>query len=142
MSLPINMKKKKNQPQISFFFVWWFKQDSRSCRKIQRGLIPKGLQDLDPGGFRAALKVGQHFRSERDLLLPPLAASRQLMPLLSQVEALLSTLEKSGAAVPAVVLRRLNQSQPLPPSSLQRFLRARNISGVVLADHSASFHNL
>lgn len=58
-----------------------------------------------------------------------------------QVEALLSTLEKSGAGVPAVVLRRPNQSQPLPPSSLQRFLRARNISGVVLADHSAVFHN-
>uniref|UniRef100_A0ABI7WV70 Nicastrin n=1 Tax=Felis catus TaxID=9685 RepID=A0ABI7WV70_FELCA len=59
----------------------------------------------------------------------------------NQVEALLSTLEKSGAGVPAVVLRRPNQSQPLPPSSLQRFLRARNISGVVLADHSAVFHN-
>ena len=142
LSLPINMKKKKNQPQISLFFVWWFQQDGRSFRKIQRGLIPKGLQDSDPAGFRAALKVGQRFRSERDLLLPPLAACRQLMLRLSQVEALLITLEKSGAAVPAVVLRRLNQSQPLPPSSLQRFLRARNVSGVVLADHSASFHNL
>lgn len=63
------------------------------------------------------------------------------LPLSPQVEALLSTLERSGAGVPAVVLRRPNQTQPLPPSSLQRFLRARNISGVVLADHSAVFHN-
>ncbi|MEJ1270370.1 nicastrin [Cricetulus griseus] len=60
---------------------------------------------------------------------------------LGQVEDLLVTLEKSGAGVPEVVLRRQNQSQALPPSSLQRFLRARNISGVVLADHSGSFHN-
>uniref|UniRef100_F7EHT7 Nicastrin n=1 Tax=Macaca mulatta TaxID=9544 RepID=F7EHT7_MACMU len=59
----------------------------------------------------------------------------------NQVEDLLVTLEKSGAGVPAVILRRPNQSQPLPPSSLQRFLRARNISGVVLADHSGAFHN-
>ena len=59
----------------------------------------------------------------------------------NQVEDLLATLEKSGAGVPEVVLRRLAQSQALPPSSLQRFLRARNISGVVLADHSGSFHN-
>ncbi|PNJ57018.1 NCSTN isoform 12, partial [Pongo abelii] len=59
----------------------------------------------------------------------------------NQVEDLLATLEKSGAGVPAVILRRPNQSQPLPPSSLQRFLRARNISGVVLADHSGAFHN-
>lgn len=58
-----------------------------------------------------------------------------------QVEELLTTLEKSGAGVPTVVLRRPNQTQPLPPSSLQRFLRARNISGVVLADHSTVFHN-
>uniref|UniRef100_A0A8D1PQA8 Nicastrin n=1 Tax=Sus scrofa TaxID=9823 RepID=A0A8D1PQA8_PIG len=60
---------------------------------------------------------------------------------LGQVEELLTTLEKSGAGVPTVVLRRPNQTQPLPPSSLQRFLRARNISGVVLADHSTVFHN-
>nr|XP_031291825.1 nicastrin isoform X2 [Camelus dromedarius] len=58
-----------------------------------------------------------------------------------QVEQLLATLEKSGTAVPNVVLRRPDQSQPLPPSSLQRFLRARNISGVVLADHQKVFQN-
>ena len=104
-------------------------------------MIPKGLQDLDPGGFRAALKVGEQFRTEGPPASSP-RSLRQLMPLLSQVEALLSTLEQSGAGVPTVVLRRLNQSQPLPPSSLQRFLRARNVSGVVLADHSDSFHNL
>uniref|UniRef100_A0AAY5KPL5 Nicastrin n=1 Tax=Esox lucius TaxID=8010 RepID=A0AAY5KPL5_ESOLU len=32
-------------------------------------------------------------------------------------------------------------SQPLPPSSLQRFLRAQNIPGIVLADHRAAFNN-
>uniref|UniRef100_A0A8C1Z7L6 Nicastrin n=1 Tax=Cyprinus carpio TaxID=7962 RepID=A0A8C1Z7L6_CYPCA len=32
-------------------------------------------------------------------------------------------------------------SQPLPPSSFQRFLRARRIPGLVLADHNTSFTN-
>uniref|UniRef100_A0A7M4F4S1 Nicastrin n=1 Tax=Crocodylus porosus TaxID=8502 RepID=A0A7M4F4S1_CROPO len=40
-----------------------------------------------------------------------------------------------------VSLQEVSQSQPLPPSSFQRFLRARNIPGVVLADHRTSFHN-
>lgn len=31
--------------------------------------------------------------------------------------------------------------QPLPPSSLQRFLRHRNLSGVVLAEHRTAYHN-
>uniref|UniRef100_A0A672RGH7 Nicastrin n=1 Tax=Sinocyclocheilus grahami TaxID=75366 RepID=A0A672RGH7_SINGR len=32
-------------------------------------------------------------------------------------------------------------SQPLPPSSFQRFLRVRGIPGLVLADHNTSFNN-
>uniref|UniRef100_A0A8C7MZK2 Nicastrin n=1 Tax=Oncorhynchus kisutch TaxID=8019 RepID=A0A8C7MZK2_ONCKI len=32
-------------------------------------------------------------------------------------------------------------SQPLPPSSFQRFLRARAIPGIVLADHQTDFNN-
>uniref|UniRef100_A0A8C8FCC1 Nicastrin n=1 Tax=Oncorhynchus tshawytscha TaxID=74940 RepID=A0A8C8FCC1_ONCTS len=34
-----------------------------------------------------------------------------------------------------------NVSQPLPPSSLQRFLRAQPIPGIVLADHESAFNN-
>lgn len=40
-----------------------------------------------------------------------------------------------------VTLKEANVSQPLPPSSFQRFLRAKQIPGVVLADHPSSFHN-
>ncbi|NXI56435.1 NICA protein, partial [Chloroceryle aenea] len=40
-----------------------------------------------------------------------------------------------------VTLREAGYSQPLPPSSFQRFLRARHIPGVVLTDHSTAFQN-
>uniref|UniRef100_A0A8C3PEG4 Nicastrin n=1 Tax=Chrysemys picta bellii TaxID=8478 RepID=A0A8C3PEG4_CHRPI len=40
-----------------------------------------------------------------------------------------------------VTLQEVSQSQPLPPSSFQRFLRAKQIPGVVLADHRTSFQN-
>ncbi|RXN25321.1 nicastrin [Labeo rohita] len=40
-----------------------------------------------------------------------------------------------------VTLDQPSFSQPLPPSSFQRFLRARQIPGLVLADHEMSFNN-
>ncbi|XP_018086995.1 nicastrin isoform X2 [Xenopus laevis] len=40
-----------------------------------------------------------------------------------------------------VTVQEVDHSQPLPPASLQRFLRARNIPGVVLTDHRAAYSN-
>lgn len=40
-----------------------------------------------------------------------------------------------------VTLQEAGYSQPLPPSSFQRFLRARHIPGVVLTDHKTAFQN-
>nr|XP_020740691.1 nicastrin isoform X2 [Odocoileus virginianus texanus] len=111
---------------------------SRMVYDMENGKFPVQLENIE-----AFVELGQvALRNSLELWMHTDPMSQKNETVLNQVEALLSTLEKSGAAVPAVVLRRLNQSQPLPPSSLQRFLRARNISGVVLADHSASFHNL
>ncbi|XP_075764451.1 nicastrin isoform X1 [Pelodiscus sinensis] len=57
-----------------------------------------------------------------------------------QVRALVETLLNSSLGV-NVTLQEVSQSQPLPPSSFQRFLRARPIPGAVLADHRAAFQN-
>ncbi|XP_040086047.1 nicastrin isoform X1 [Oryx dammah] len=111
---------------------------SRMVYDMEKGSFPVQLENID-----SFVELGQvALRNSLELWMHTDPMSQKNETVLNQVEALLSTLEQSGAAVPTVVLRRLNQSQPLPPSSLQRFLRARNVSGVVLADHSDSFHNL
>ncbi|NXE99524.1 NICA protein, partial [Menura novaehollandiae] len=58
----------------------------------------------------------------------------------AQVRNLLDTLRRSSAGA-GVTLQEAGFSQPLPPSSFQRFLRARHIPGVVLTDHRTAFHN-
>uniref|UniRef100_A0AAQ4QY59 Nicastrin n=1 Tax=Gasterosteus aculeatus aculeatus TaxID=481459 RepID=A0AAQ4QY59_GASAC len=55
-------------------------------------------------------------------------------------EKLLESL-RAGAAGLNVSLAEPSFSQPLPPSSFQRFLRARPIPGVVIQDHQSSFTN-
>ncbi|NXM28132.1 NICA protein, partial [Oxyruncus cristatus] len=57
-----------------------------------------------------------------------------------QVRNLLDTLSRSSVGS-AVTLQEAGFSQPLPPSSFQRFLRARHIPGVVLTDHRTAFQN-
>ncbi|XP_036778630.2 nicastrin [Manis pentadactyla] len=111
---------------------------SRMVYDMEKGKFPVPLENID-----SFVELGQvALRNSLELWMHTDPVSQKNESVRSQVEALLTTLEKSGTGVPAVVLRRLNQSQPLPPSSLQRFLRARNISGVVLADHSTVFRNL
>ncbi|NWX93730.1 NICA protein, partial [Nothoprocta pentlandii] len=66
--------------------------------------------------------------------------SRKNESIQTQVENLLETLSNSSAGA-NVTLQDVGYSQPLPPSSFQRFLRAKHIPGVVLSDHRASFHN-
>lgn len=103
---------------------------------MEKGKFPVPLDSID--SFVELKQVA--LRQSLELWMHTDPVSQKNKSVQTQVERLLTTLEQSGAGVP-VVLQRLNQSQPLPPSSLQRFLRARNISGVVLADHAAAFHN-
>uniref|UniRef100_A0A2K6UY09 Nicastrin n=1 Tax=Saimiri boliviensis boliviensis TaxID=39432 RepID=A0A2K6UY09_SAIBB len=117
---------------------------SRMVYDMEKGKFPVQLENVD--SFVELGQVCKTTTSSLDFYLLELwmhtdPMSQKNESVRSQVEDLLNTLEKSGAGVPAVILRRPNQSQPLPPSSLQRFLRARNISGVVLADHSRAFNN-
>uniref|UniRef100_A0A8B9G757 Nicastrin n=1 Tax=Amazona collaria TaxID=241587 RepID=A0A8B9G757_9PSIT len=57
-----------------------------------------------------------------------------------QVRNLLEILGSSSLGA-NVTLQEAGFSQPLPPSSFQRFLRARHIPGVVLTDHRTAFQN-
>ncbi|XP_027624223.1 nicastrin [Tupaia chinensis] len=110
---------------------------SRMVYDMEKGKFPVQLENID-----AFVELGQvALRTSLELWMHTDPMSQKNESVRNQVEDLLTTLEKSGTGVPTVVLRRLSQSQALPPSSLQRFLRARNISGVVLADHSDVFHN-
>uniref|UniRef100_A0A8D0IF23 Nicastrin n=2 Tax=Sus scrofa TaxID=9823 RepID=A0A8D0IF23_PIG len=110
---------------------------SRMVYDMEKGKFPVQLENID-----SFVELGQvALRNSLALWMHTDPMSQKNETVHNQVEELLTTLEKSGAGVPTVVLRRPNQTQPLPPSSLQRFLRARNISGVVLADHSTVFHN-
>ncbi|KAM7054753.1 nicastrin [Molossus nigricans] len=110
---------------------------SRMVYDMEKGRFPVPLENID--SFVELRQVA--LRNSLELWMHTDPVSQKNESVRKQVEHLLTTLEKSGAGVPAVVLQRLSQSQPLPPSSLQRFLRARNISGVVLADHDTVFHN-
>ncbi|XP_008946831.1 PREDICTED: nicastrin, partial [Merops nubicus] len=58
----------------------------------------------------------------------------------AQVKNLLGILSNSSLGT-NVTLQEAGFSQPLPPSSFQRFLRARHIPGVVLTDHRTAFQN-
>uniref|UniRef100_A0A2K5MKY3 Nicastrin n=1 Tax=Cercocebus atys TaxID=9531 RepID=A0A2K5MKY3_CERAT len=122
---------------------------SRMVYDMEKGKFPVQLENVDSFVELGQVCMAQNrrlilsvaLRTSLELWMHTDPVSQKNDSVRNQVEDLLATLEKSGAGVPAVILRRPNQSQPLPPSSLQRFLRARNISGVVLADHSGAFHN-
>ncbi|XP_054847943.1 LOW QUALITY PROTEIN: nicastrin [Eublepharis macularius] len=57
-----------------------------------------------------------------------------------QINTMLVALKNSTAGT-GVEVREISSSQALPPSSFQRFLRLKEIPGVVLADHNTSFQN-
>ncbi|XP_067416399.1 nicastrin [Emydura macquarii macquarii] len=66
--------------------------------------------------------------------------SRTNASIQTQVKTLVEALVNSSMGA-NVTLQEVGQSQPLPPSSFQRFLKARHIPGVVLADHRTAFQN-
>ncbi|KAM6153434.1 nicastrin [Erethizon dorsatum] len=110
---------------------------SRMVYDMEKGKFPVRLENI-----HSFVELGQvALRTSLELWMHTDPMSQKNESVQNQVQDLLATLERSGADVPGVILRRINVPHALPPSSLQRFLRARNISGVVLADHNDSFHN-
>ncbi|KAL2771449.1 nicastrin isoform 3 precursor [Daubentonia madagascariensis] len=136
-SFPIFLLEDENETKVIKQETFDYIGSSRMVYDMEKGKFPVQLENID-----SFVELGQvALRTSLELWMHTDPVSQKNESVRNQVEDLLATLQKSGAGIPAVVLRRPNQSQPLPPSSLQRFLRARNISGVVLADHSTAFHN-
>ncbi|XP_069336455.1 nicastrin isoform X5 [Eulemur rufifrons] len=136
-SFPIFLLEDENETRVIKQETFDYIGSSRMVYDMEKGKFPVPLENID-----SFVELGQvALRTSLELWMHTDPMSQKNESVRNQVEDLLATLENSGAGVPAVILRRPNQSQPLPPSSLQRFLRARNISGVVLADHSTAFHN-
>lgn len=59
---------------------------------------------------------------------------------LFQVRKLIDNVELA-AGKSGIIVKEPGFSQPLPPSSFQRFLRARSLPGLVIEDHSSAFTN-
>uniref|UniRef100_A0A8C1KC63 Nicastrin n=1 Tax=Cyprinus carpio TaxID=7962 RepID=A0A8C1KC63_CYPCA len=93
---------------------------------------------IDMNNVHSMLEIGQvGLRSGRSLWMHSDPVSRQNKSVdteVSEEEGKLSLFSHLTVDHPSV-------SQPLPPSSFQRFLRARRIPGLVLADHNTSFTN-
>ncbi|XP_040026315.2 nicastrin [Gasterosteus aculeatus] len=95
--------------------------------------------DLD--NIHSLLEIGQvGLRGNSSLWLHSDPVSRKNSSVDGEVKKLLESL-RAGAAGLNVSLAEPSFSQPLPPSSFQRFLRARPIPGVVIQDHQSSFTN-
>ncbi|XP_051943135.1 nicastrin [Hippocampus zosterae] len=97
------------------------------------------LVDLD--NIHSVLEVGQvGMRANSGLWLHSDPVSRRNGSIDEEVKTLVENI-RSAVMTLNVSASEPNASQPLPPSSFQRFLRSRPIPGVVIADHESSFRN-
>uniref|UniRef100_A0A8C7USQ0 Nicastrin n=1 Tax=Oncorhynchus mykiss TaxID=8022 RepID=A0A8C7USQ0_ONCMY len=110
---------------------------SRMVYDMENG---KFVIDLD--NIHSVLEIGQvAVHSGTNLFLHSDPVSRRNNTVNDEVrEELFSSFFSSTAGL-SFLLVEPNVSQPLPPSSLQRFLRAQPIPGIVLADHESAFNN-
>nr|XP_046264044.1 nicastrin [Scatophagus argus] len=95
--------------------------------------------DLD--NVHSVLEIGQvGLRADSKLWLHSDPVSRRNSSVNDQVRKLIEHLHSAAGGL-NVSVEVPSSSQPLPPSSFQRFLRARPIPGVVIEDHQFAFSN-
>ncbi|XP_028284046.1 nicastrin [Parambassis ranga] len=95
--------------------------------------------DLD--NVDSVLEVGQVGRLNNSRIwLHSDPVSRRNSSIDDEVNKLVNNL-RSASAGSGFSVEEPGVSQPLPPSSFQRFLRARQIPGVVIEDHQSAFAN-
>ncbi|XP_056913660.1 nicastrin [Takifugu flavidus] len=95
--------------------------------------------DLD--NVHSVLEIGQvGFWSDSKLWLHSDPVSRKNGSINDEVRKLINNVELA-ANQSAIPVEEPGFSQPLPPSSFQRFLRAHPIPGVVIEDHRSAFTN-
>ncbi|XP_041660151.1 nicastrin [Cheilinus undulatus] len=93
--------------------------------------------DLD--NVHSVLEIGQvGLRADSRLWLHSDPVSRKNSSVNEEVTKLINNL-KSAAGGVGITAEEPGFSQPLPPSSFQRFLRARPIPGIVIEDHQSAF---
>ncbi|XP_039571231.1 nicastrin [Passer montanus] len=109
---------------------------SRLVFDMEQEKFPLRLDNIE-----AFLELGQvSLRNNSMLWMHTDPVSRRNESVEFQVQKILEALRNSSSGS-NVSLQEPGVSQPLPPSSFQRFLRSRSIPGVVLSDHRAAFHN-
>lgn len=109
---------------------------SRMVYDMTNGKFPIALENID--SFIELNQIGIGTSSEIWAHTDPVSLRNSTVN--EQVQKLLASFSKVTAGM-NISVRQPNQSQPLPPSSFQRFLRKRIIPGAVLTDHQASFTN-
>uniref|UniRef100_A0A671W029 Nicastrin n=1 Tax=Sparus aurata TaxID=8175 RepID=A0A671W029_SPAAU len=95
--------------------------------------------DLD--NVHSVLEIGQvGLRADSKLWLHSDPVSMKNSSVNNEVRKLIVNLQTASRGL-NVSVEEPGFSQPLPPSSFQRFLRARPIPGVVIEDHQSAFTN-
>ncbi|CAB1317241.1 unnamed protein product [Coregonus sp. 'balchen'] len=103
--------------------------------------MEKGKFVIDLDNVHSILEIGQvAVHSGTNLFLHSDPVSRRNNTVNDEITNLVKNLQSSTAGL-SFLLVEPGVSQPLPPSSLQRFLRARPIPGIVIADHKSAFNN-
>ncbi|XP_076600888.1 nicastrin [Chaetodon auriga] len=93
--------------------------------------------DLD--NVHSVVEIGQvGLRTDSKLWLHSDPVSRKNSSVNDEVRKLIENLHSAAGGL-NVSVEEPSFSQPLPPSSFQRFLRARPIPGVVIEDHQSAF---
>ncbi|XP_029437535.1 nicastrin isoform X2 [Rhinatrema bivittatum] len=109
---------------------------SRMVYDMEAGKFPIGLENI-----HAFLELNQvALRNDSLLWVHTDPVSQRNSSVQEQVRSLVDALSKASLNT-SVTLQQVNPSLPLPPSSFQRFLRARDVPGAVLTDHRAAFQN-
>ncbi|CAI9558041.1 unnamed protein product [Staurois parvus] len=109
---------------------------SRMVYDMQKGRFPVRLNNIH--SFVELSQVALRNNSVLWIHSDPVSRTNETVN--AEVQELIQTL-KTASTGANVTLQEVNQSQALPPASFQRFLKARNIPGVVLTDHRAAYHN-
>ncbi|KAG8560195.1 hypothetical protein GDO81_014836 [Engystomops pustulosus] len=109
---------------------------SRMVYDMEKGRFPVRLQNIHT--FVELSQVALREDSSLWIHTDPISRSNDSVNV--EVEQLIDVLKNSSKDT-NVTLQEVDQSQALPPASFQRFLRARNIPGIVLTDHNATYRN-
>ncbi|XP_007441247.1 nicastrin [Python bivittatus] len=109
---------------------------SRMVYDMQNDRFPIKLENVD--SFLELSQVA--LQSNASLWMHTDPVSRKNHEIEQSVQRIVETLNKSSKNT-TVVMSEIGVTQPLPPCSFQRFLRAWQIPGVVLADHYSQFEN-